>query len=162
MLWTGYKGIGMKRYSFALMGLLALAPITGKAASIIVGGASYHIGVSEYTHKGETKALNEINPAIGIESDDGWSLAVMRNSYYKTSVVATKDWRWPISDNWTAGVKVGTTTGYGDTPINMDVASFAQFEVGYTYKRVTTVLGYVPPVQDGNNGVVTLHWKYKL
>ena len=152
----------MKRYSFALMGLLALAPITGKAASIIVGGASYHISVSEYTHKGETKALNEINPAIGIESDDGWSLAVMRNSYYKTSVVATKDWRWPISDNWTAGVKVGTTTGYGDTPINMDVAPFAQFEVGYTYKRVTTVLGYVPPVQDGNNGVVTLHWKYKL
>ena len=50
----------MKRYSFALMGLLALAPITGKAASIIVGGASFHIGVSEYTHKGETKALNQL------------------------------------------------------------------------------------------------------
>lgn len=152
----------MKRYSFALMGLLALAPLTGKAASVIVGGASLHIGESEYTYNGETKAINQFNPAIGIETDSGWSLAVTRNSYYKTSVIATKDWRWPINDSWDAGVKIGTATGYKDTPINMDVAPFAQFEVGYTYKRVTTVIGYVPPVQDGMKGVITLHWKYKL
>ncbi len=152
----------MKRYSFALMGLIALAPITGNAASVIVGGASVHLGATSYEHKGERRSYSYFNPAIGIESDLGWSLAVMRTSYYTTSVVATKDWQWPVTDEWSAGLKLGTATGYGDTPINLDVAPFAQFEVGYTYKRITTVVGYVPPMVDSADGAVTIHWKYKL
>ncbi|UNI71211.1 hypothetical protein P5_0034 [Aeromonas phage P5] len=147
--------------SRALLGLLVVAPFTGNAASLIVGGASYHIGTSTYEYQGQTHQLNQINPAIGIEAD-GWSLVAVQNSYEKVSVLATKDWQWSVADDWTAGVKVGTATGYKDTPINMDVAPFMQFEVGYTYKAVTTVIGYVPPVQDGMKGVITLHWKIKL
>lgn len=151
----------MKRYGAIALGLIALAPITGNAASLIVGGLSYHIGASSYTHNGETHSFNEVNPAIGLEAD-GWSIAALKNSYGKTSIMATKDWSWPISDSWSAGVKVGTATGYGDTPINLDVAPFAQFEVGYTYHRVTTVLGYVPPLDNTYDGTATLHFKIKL
>lgn len=147
--------------SKALLGLLVVAPFTTNAAALIVGGASYHIGTSTYEYQGQVHDLNQVNPAIGIEAD-GWSAVVVNNSYDKVSVMATKDWKWSIADNWDAGVKVGTATGYKDTPINMDAAPFMQFEVGYTYKAVTTVIGYVPPIQDGMKGVITLHWKIKL
>lgn len=122
--------------------------------SLILGGASYHVGARDYTYKGETRSINEFNPTIGVEID-GWQVAVTKNSFYKTSVLQSHTWYWR-DDNWVQGIKAGLATGYGDTKEEKDILPFGQFEVGYQYRDVTTVVGYIP---NTNGGVFTLHWK---
>ena len=90
----------MRKHNAVLLGalMLSLGAISAPANSVemIYGGFSKHIGVHEYDYEGETHKLNEVNPAIGIETEDGYGFAVMKNSYYKTSVLISKGWTTPI------------------------------------------------------------------
>lgn len=121
---------------------------------IIVGGFSYHVGSREFTYNNETRHVNEVNPTIGVEKD-GWQLAVMENSYYKPSVMYSYTWDWS-ANNWVYGIKTGLVTGYKNTPVGYQILPFAQAELGYRYKDVTTILGYMP---TKHGGALTLHWK---
>ena len=160
----------MRKHNAVLLGalMLSLGAISAPANSVemIYGGFSKHIGVHEYDYEGETHKLNEVNPAIGIETEDGYGIAVMKNSYYKTSVLISKGWTTPIEswgDKWALGARIGAVTGYKDTPIGWAVLPFAQGELQYKVTdRWTMVLGYIPPVQDDYVGVFTLHGKIRF
>lgn len=143
-----------------VLGLMALS-MSADAASILVGGFSYHLTNREYHWNGESGTVNEVNTMIGFEYE-GYSISVMDNSYHKTSFVVAKDYMFEINDSWAAGVKVGVATGYNDTPINLPLAPFGQAQVEYTSGRLTTVVGFIPPVQSESTGAFTLHWKWKL
>lgn len=143
-----------------VMGLMLLS-MTADAASLLVGGFSYHITNREYNWNGNHGEVNEVNPMVGFEYE-GYSLSVMNNSYNKTSVVVGKDFLYEINNTWAVGVKVGVATGYKETPINLSLAPYGQAQVEYTSGRLTTVVGFMPPVQAESAGVFTLHWKWKL
>lgn len=143
-----------------LLGLMLLS-MSADAASLLVGGFSYHVTNREYHWNGENGTVNEVNPMIGFDYE-GYSLSVMDNSYNKTSLVAAKDFLYEINDNWAIGVKVGVATGYKNTPINLSLAPFGQAQVEYTSGRVTTVVGFMPPAQAESAGVFTIHWKWKI
>lgn len=145
---------------FALM-MLALP---ASASSLILGGFSKHIGLDSYYKEDGTKhKLNEVNPAIGLEHN-GWTVLVMENSYHKAGVMLAHNFDVQINDVLSVGVKLGAVTGYGNTPVNMDIAPVVQFETGFKTGRVTTVLGYLPIIKKDErmNGVLTIHWKVEF
>lgn len=149
------------KFKSAFVFAAAIISLSANAESIIVGGFSHHLGKDTYTHHGEKRGLNEVNPTLGIESND-WSAIVMKNSYYKPSVAISHNFNYHVNDVLFAGVKVGVVTGYNNTPVDLAVAPLIQFETGFTVKKVTTVVGFIPPVTDSSRGVFTIHWKVKM
>lgn len=143
-----------------IMGLMLLS-MTADAASLLVGGFSYHLTNRDYHWNGESGTVNEINPMVGFEYE-GYSIAVMNNSYNKVSVVLGKDFIYEINSSWSAGVRVGVASGYKETPINLPIAPYGQAQVEYTTGKLTTVIGFMPPVQSESSGTFTLHWKWEL
>ena len=144
--------------------LLGLTSVNANALELVFGGFSHHFGEREYEINHVKYDFNEVNPTIGISGGPGggFTLAVMDNSYNKTSVVVTKDFSWRFDDTWGWGLKVGMATGYGDTPMDMTVAPVGQVELIHTYKSLSTVLGFMPMFGNEAWGVATLYWKWRI
>lgn len=143
-----------------MLGLMALS-MSADATSLLVGGFSYHLTNREYHWYEESGTVNEINPMVGFEVE-GYSFSVMKNSYYKPSFMLAKDFLYEVNDSWAVGVRVGLATGYKDTPINLSLLPFGQAQIEYTTGRLTTVVGFIPPLQQSSTGIFTLHWKWKI
>ena len=72
-----------------LIALLSFLSFQASAASVIVGGLSYH--TFETFREGPlTKKINNTNPLIAFEVD-GWIIGKMKNSYHEKSTFVAKN-----------------------------------------------------------------------
>lgn len=151
--------------SKALIGIAVCVALAGTAKAepinLLVGGLAYHLASQTYEWNGETHTIDYAMPMIGIEWNQ-YTLAAFRNTYGKNSIAFAKSWYWGITDNLSFETKAGTVTGYGDTPVGMEVAPLVSVGLDYKVGKYHTVVSYIPPVQSSEAGVVTLHFKYEF
>lgn len=140
-----------------LVALLALVVSLGAIASptepikssLVLSGFSYHLG-RVYTENGETKHFNEVNIGFGLEQDD-WRWMLVKNSYSDMSVALMWVPKAELTETTSVGLRLGAATGYGDTPVNLELAPVVGIEFDYHFNNIHIVPAFQLPT------VFTLH-----
>lgn len=147
----------------ALLTFLFFASQSHASSAVLLGGFSHHIGASTYTsNEGTIEDLQEHNTMLGFEQDS-FSVFGMRNSYDKFSFGVGYTFRKSLTDNLTAGFRVGAVTGYKDTPVGLALTPFVGPELDYRVpfmKPLHVVGGYLPSFTGYSKGVLTLNFKW--
>lgn len=87
--------------------ILLIVGFSSNATDLIYGIGSYHYDRSLEMH--------EVNPALGIQTDDGFSLIyVTKNSINKPSIQVSFSEKMVKLQDLSIGYRVGIATGYND------------------------------------------------
>lgn len=135
-----------------------LASNVSKADSYILGGASYHVGDRTYTYKGETNAINEVNPSFGYRNSN-WETSVVyiaSNSFEKESLAIAWNPRWDLTETVEFGLRLGASSGYSSTPLDSEIVPIAGVDTTFDLGRYKVVLGFLAPE------VITIHLEIPL
>ena len=111
--------------------------------------ASYHFD--------RNAGYNEVHPALGYMTPDGWAAGVYKNSLGKNSVYAGKEFRYPLLPWLDANLQAGVVTGY-DKPLLPAlmpglIGKFGNHEMN---------LMLMPPSEKTGKGGLALQYRRKL
>lgn len=95
---------------------------------------------------------NEINPGVVVELNNAYLLGVYRNSHYRTTVLAARQFHLASFGSVNVGAFAGLCSGY-DFPVPVCAAATVE------YRGLT--LAFIPPVST-TSGVVGLSYRYAL
>lgn len=147
----------MRQYVWLSLAILLIVGFVcysscSRADAVILGGFSYHLQSRQYWTGDKKWNINEVNPALGFRfSETELTYVAYHNSYRRTSLAAYWNPRWNLSEYAGVGLRLGAASGYGDTPVNLDVAPIAGGELVTNIGPLDIVLGFQAPE------VLTLH-----
>lgn len=114
-------------------------------SALVLSGFSYHPSIRQFEYKDEIRPINEFNAGFGFEYDD-FRTVWFRNSYYKPSVAFIWVPQTPLGPNLALGYRVGLTTGYDDTPMELPVAPVLGVELDFKIDNVHFIVGTQAPI----------------
>lgn len=116
--------------------LLVLFSANTMAVDVIRGVMTRHTMISEYEYNGTTRNFNESNELVGINTKT-FSLATMKNSYYKRAVIGLYT---PFQHQY-IDFKIGASTGYSHVLPQISYKGLTPvFSVGAKYKKINVSL----------------------
>ncbi len=143
-----------------LLLMLLFASPSMADTSLIFGGFSYHVGMRSYTEKGIEKQFNETNETIGIGYNDFY-VVYSKLSYSNDGLVVYRCFNFDSvsSDYIKAGVRLGAVYGYGNTPVDMDIAPLFEPIVKFNVNKDLSVdfgvlITHIP--------ILTINAEYRL